>query len=74
MKKETKRIQVNFCVPVSLELEVAWSAENECADIQSVSMSPIQSGISPQSLCEHLDDHDLQYLDEETKKAFEIEN
>ena len=71
---EHKRIKVEVCVPVAIELRVRWDPESEEANIGSVALAPIQSSISPDRLCEHLGDDDLQYIDEETKKAFGIED
>jgi len=71
---EYKRIKIEVCIPVVVELRVRWDEEEEVADIGAVAIAPIQMGYDPRGFAEHLSDSDHEYIDEATKKAFGIED
>lgn len=74
MSAQTKTIQVEFAIPVTLELRVRWDEGEETAVIESAAISHIQADLSPDRLSEHMSEDDFQELDRITMKAFGIES
>jgi len=68
---QTKKIRVNVCIPVDLELEVTWDGEE--ATIHDVSLSPYGQMLSPETVYENADGVTFEAIDQATKKAFGIE-
>lgn len=72
-KQEPKVIEVGAVLPVNLRLHVMWDEDAEETHIVKVELDHIQD-ITLRTLTENADDDTFDYIDEETKKAFGIED
>lgn len=68
MKK--KSLRFTFNLPVTVELDIEWDEETEEYDITSVERLMIQTPLNERDIFEMLPQDELDYLDDEVRKAF----
>lgn len=68
--KETKKITVELCVPVTLVLDVSWDPDDEQSEIHSVEVAHTQ-GVTPRTVYESIGEEDAQHIDDLARKAHE---